>query len=67
MPLDLPAGLNPWLSAYLASWRVQPATRDGAAVDSWSLYSAKLVLKLSGLDSTEVRVVRDRDYRPDAK
>lgn len=66
VPLDLPAGLNPWLSAYLASWRVQPATRDGAAVDSWSLYSARLVLKLSGLDSTEVRVVRDREYRPDA-
>jgi hypothetical protein len=64
VPLDVYAGLNPWLSAFLATWRVQPATVDGVATPTWLVYSARLQMKLSGLDSTSSRVVRDREYSP---
>ncbi len=62
VPLDLFDGLNSWLSAYLATWRVQPATVDGVAKATWLIYSARVQLKLSGLESTTFRVVRDREY-----
>jgi hypothetical protein len=65
VPLDLFDGLNPWVSAYLATWRVQPATVDGAATATWLVYSARVRMKLSGLDSTTFRVIRDREYTPD--
>ncbi len=65
VPLDLFDGLNPWVSAYLATWRVQPATVDGAAKATWLVYSARVRMKLSGLDSTTFRVIRDREYTPD--
>ncbi len=64
VPLDLFDGLNPWVSAYLATWRVQPATVDGAAKATWLVYSARVRMKLSGLDSTTFRVIRDREYSP---
>lgn len=64
VPLELPSGLERWFSGFLASWRVQPARRDGEAVESWSVYSARIVFDMSGLDSGEVRVVRDREYDP---
>jgi len=64
VPLDLFDGLNPWVSAYLATWRVQPATVDGAATATWLVYSARVRMKLSGLDSTTFRVIRDREYSP---
>jgi hypothetical protein len=65
VPLDLFDGLNPWVSAFLATWRVQPATVDGVAKATWLVYSARVKIKLSGLDSTTFRVVRDRDFYPD--
>jgi hypothetical protein len=65
VPLELPDGLNSWLSDYLASWRVRPALVDGAAVDSWVELSATVRLKLSGLDSTTFQVDRDREYSPE--
>jgi hypothetical protein len=64
VPLELHDGLNNWLSAFLATWRLSPATRDGAAVDSWLVYNAQASIKLSGVDSTDYRVARDRDYSP---
>jgi hypothetical protein len=64
VPLDVYDGLNPWVSAFLATWRVQPATVDGVAKATWLVYSARLQMKLSGLDSTSSRVVRDREYSP---
>jgi len=64
VPLDLFDGLNPWVSAYLATWRVQPATVDGAATATWLVYSARVRMKLSGLDSATFRVIRDREYSP---
>lgn len=64
VPLELYDGLNPWLSAYLATWRAQPGTRGGEPVESWVVYSANVQVKLSGLDSANSRVVRDREYTP---
>ena len=64
VPLELYDGLNPWFSGFLASWRVQPATRDGAPVAAWVEYSARFRMKLSGISSTTSRVVRDREYTP---
>jgi hypothetical protein len=65
VPLELYAGLNPWFSGFLATWRVQPATRDGAPVAAWVEYSARFRMKLSGVSSTTSRVVRDREYTPE--
>ena len=64
VPLELYDGLNTWFSGFLASWRVQPATRDGAPVAAWVEYSARFRMKLSGISSTTSRVVRDREYTP---
>jgi hypothetical protein len=65
VPLELYDGLNLWFSGFLASWRVQPATRDGAPVAAWVEYSARFRMKLSGVSSTTSRVVRDREYSPE--
>lgn len=63
--LELYDGLNPWFSGFLASWQVQPATRDGVPVAAWVEYSARLRMKLSGISSTSSRVVRDWEYTPE--
>ena len=65
VPLEIHEGLNTWFSAFLASWRAQPATRDGVPVASWVVYSARFQMELSGLDSASIRVVRDREYAPE--
>lgn len=64
VPLELLDGLNSWLSAFLASWQVEAATYGGVSRPSWVVYSARVRLKLSGLDSTDFRVVRNREYNP---
>ncbi len=64
VPLELHDGLNPWLSAYLATWRAQPGTRGGQPVASWVVYTARVRMRLSGLDSASSRVVNDREYVP---
>jgi hypothetical protein len=64
VPLELYEGLNPWFSAFLASWRVQPATRNGSPVSAWVEYSARFRMKLSSVSSTTSRVLRNRDYVP---
>ena len=65
VPLELYDGLNPWFSGFLATWRVQPATRDGAPAAAWVEYSARFRMKLSSVSSTTSRVVRNREYTPD--
>jgi len=65
VPLELYDGLSTWLSGYLATWRVQPATRDGAPTDAWVVFSARVQMKLSGLTSNNFRVARDREYSPE--
>jgi hypothetical protein len=64
VPLDMPAGLAPWVSAYLATWRLEPATRDGAPTPAWMVYTGRVQLKLSSLQSTEERTLADRTYNP---
>jgi hypothetical protein len=64
VPLELYDGLNSWFSGYLASWRVQPATRDGAPLAVWVEYSARVRMKVSGISSTNSRVVSDHEYTP---
>lgn len=64
VPLNLEPGLHRWLSAYLATWRLDPAQRDGAPHEAWVVYSARAQLKISGIDSTGVKVVRDKSYTP---
>jgi hypothetical protein len=65
VPLELYDGLNSWFSGYLASWRMQPAYRDGVPVAVWVEYSARVRMKISGMSSTTSRVVRDSEYTPD--
>jgi hypothetical protein len=64
VPLNVDAGFHRWLSAYLASWRLDAATRDGQPVDSWVVYSARVKMKLSALESTSFRASADRTYDP---
>jgi hypothetical protein len=64
VPLELASGLNPWLSAYLATWRLDPARRDGEPVDSWLVYSALVQMKLGSLQSSSFRTLEDRSYDP---
>lgn len=64
VPLNLEPGLHRWLSAYLATWRLDPAQKDGAPHEAWAVWSARAQLKLSGLDSTGVTVLRDRSFEP---
>lgn len=64
VPLELYEGVDRWFSAFLATWRAQPATIDGKPVAVWVLYSARVKMKLSGFSSTTSRVVQDREYTP---
>ncbi len=64
VPLNLEPGLHRWLSAYLATWRLTPAQKDGAPHEAWAVWSARAQLKLSSLDSTGVTVLRDRSFEP---
>lgn len=62
--LDLPAGLSRWLSAYLATWRLEPARSGGEPVETWIHYSGRVALELSGLQSISARTLADRSYDP---
>jgi hypothetical protein len=64
VPLELDSGFNPWLSAYLATWRVDPAFRDGEPVASWSEFTAEVQMRLSALQSTTFQTLGDRSYDP---
>jgi hypothetical protein len=64
VPLDLDSGFEGWLSAYLATWRLQPAVRQGQPVDCWVVYRARVQVELSGLESTAVRTATDSSYDP---
>jgi len=65
VPLDLSSGLNAWLSSYLNTWRLEPATRDGEPVACWVVYNARAEIKLSGLESTWFEATSERTYSPD--
>jgi hypothetical protein len=64
VPLNMEPGLHRWLSAYLATWRLDPAQLDGAPHEAWVVYSARAQLKISSLDSNGVNVIRNRSFEP---
>lgn len=64
VPLNLEPGLHRWLSAYLATWRLEPAQRDGVPHEAWAVWSARAQLKLSSIDSNGVTVLRDLSFEP---
>ena len=64
VPLEVESGLERWLHAFLASWRLQPAGRDGAPVECWMLYTARVRMELSNLESSTVSVITGRSYTP---
>jgi hypothetical protein len=66
VPLDVEPGLEPWLAAFLGAWNIEPGQRDGEPVDAWVVYSCRAVLDMSSLQSTESRVVTDREFEPPA-
>jgi len=66
VPLEVEDGLVPWLSAYLATWKLQPAERDGKPVPCWIEYTGRVHLKMGGLRSTTVRVLTTEHFDPEA-
>lgn len=64
VPLVLDSGLKRWLSGYLASWRLEPSLLDGQPVDAWVVYTARIRMKFSALQSESFRVLADRHYDP---
>lgn len=64
VPLNLDSGLHSWLSAYLATWRLEPAVLDGEPHEAWVIYSARAQFELSSLDSNVTNVLRDRSFTP---
>ena len=65
VPLDLSSGFDLWLSSYLNSWRLDPATRDGEPVACWVVYNARAQIKLSALESKWFEATTERTYKPD--
>ena len=64
VPLEVNQGFDRWLHAFLASWRLEPAGLDGAAVECWMLYTARVRLEMSSLQSGTVSFLRGRTYSP---
>lgn len=64
VPLNIEPGLHRWLSAFLATWRLEPALLDGAPHEAWVVYSARAQLEISSLDSTGVKIIRNRSFEP---
>lgn len=65
VPLDLAPGFNSWFSSFLSTWRMEPAMRDGEAVDCWVVYNARANMKVSALESDSFRASTERSYNPD--
>ncbi len=64
VPIVLDSGLNRWLSGFLATWRLEPSQLEGQPVDAWVVYTARIKMKLSTLQSASFRVLADRHYDP---
>jgi len=64
VPLDVPAGLRPWLSAYLATWRLDPGRDASGPVAAWTTLTARVRFDLGKFGSEAVRVAAERSYDP---
>lgn len=67
VPLEVPSGLTSWLSAFVASWRVEPARRGDEPVDCWLVYTARVRIQLGSISSTSVRVLPNQRFSPSAE
>lgn len=64
VPIVLDPGLSRWFSGYLATWTLEPAVRDGKPVGAWVIYTARIQMELSSLQSRSFRVLADRTFDP---
>lgn len=64
VPITMNSGLDRWFSGFLATWRLDPPTLDGNPVQAWVVYTARLRMKLSSLQSSSSRVLTDRHFDP---
>jgi hypothetical protein len=64
VPLELAEGLQPWFSAFLSTWGLNPGLAGGTPVDGWVVYTARARLKMSSLESSAVSVLRGEAYEP---
>ncbi len=64
VPLEVADGLVPWLSAYLSTWKLEPAKRDGKAVACWVEYTGRVRLKMGSLRSTTIQVLTSEHFDP---
>ncbi len=64
VPIVLDSGLDRWFSAFLATWKLDPATSQGQPVDAWIVYTARFRMKLSSLEVTIYRALTDREFNP---
>jgi len=64
VPLELSNGLVSWLSAYLATWKLQPAVLHGKAVPCWTEYTGRVRIKMGGLSETTVQVLTSEHFDP---
>jgi len=67
VPLEVPSGLLPWMSAFLASWRAEPALRGEEPVECWLVYTARVRVKFSTISSSSIRVLPSRVFNPSAE
>lgn len=65
VPLDLSPGFDAWLSSYLNSWHLEPATHNGEPIACWVVYNARAEIKLSALESTSFESTTEHTYSPD--
>jgi hypothetical protein len=64
VPLLMDAGLDRWFSGFLATWKLDPATAGGEAIDSWMIYTGRLRMDMSSLSSESFKVIADRVFDP---
>jgi hypothetical protein len=64
VPLEVDSGLSSWVSAFLATWQLEPPRRDGEPTSCWMVYTARVQLELGSTTSTSIRVLREHRYDP---
>ena len=64
VPIVLDSGLDRWFSAFLSTWRLEPASFQGEPVEAWMVYTARFRMKLSSLEVTVYRAMTDREFNP---
>jgi len=66
VPLEVDSGFHSWLSAFLATWQLEPATRNGSAVDCWIVVTARSQMNMGTLEQAGFKVLANQEYDPHA-